>query len=494
MKLLSLSRLPRWLPLLVLILALGAILRLVNLNAPPLDFHPTRQLRNSLVARSIYYELLPNADPRRRAQALSFERAVGQYEPPITESIVGFTFLLSGGESFAVPRVYGTLFWLLAGIALFDLGRRISSPAASLISVAYFLVLPFAVQASRSFQPDPLMTASLVVGIYFLYRWMEQPTWRWAILGALFAGFAVLVKIVIVFLVLGAAIAIVLAALGRSFWRSRQVWVMAALMAAPATGYYVLGHPGRSTEYFISWTVDLIKLITSAHFYADWLGFVGSLLGLTVLFLSLAGMALAPARARWLLIGLWAGYVLYGLTLPFQMLTHSYYHVQLVPVVALGLLPVADALANRAAGLSRTWKGALIAVLVILIGYESWAARAALVAEDFSQAPALWASIGNAIPPASHVIAVTQDYGFDLMYWGWRKVDLWPLGSDLASVRNADRDLVARFPALTSGEDYFLVTSSGQLTRQPELKKILDGYSIAAQGNGYILYDLHTPK
>jgi hypothetical protein len=162
--------------------------------------------------------------------------------------------------------------------------------------------------------------------------------------------------------------------------------------------------------------------------------------------------------------------------------------------VALGLLPVADALANRAASLSRTWKGALIAVLAILIGYQSWAARAALVAEDFSQAPALWATIGKAIPPASHVIAVTQDYGFDLMYWGWRKVDLWPVGSDLASVRNAERDLAARFPALTSGEDYFLVTSSGQLTRQPELKQILDGYSIAAQGNGYVLYDLHTLK
>ncbi len=272
--------------MLVLLLALGAVLRLVNLNAPPLDFHSTRQLRNSLVARAIYYDHLPNADPQKRTLADSFRRAVGQYEPPITESIVGFTFFLTGGESFAVPRIYGTIFWLLAGIALFDLARRISSPAAALISLAFYLVLPFAVQASRSFQPDPLMTSSFIIGIYFLYRWMEELTpvhsapssaqieqgakqsWKWAILAGLFLGFAVLVKVVIAFLVGSAAIAAVLVVFGLRFWKSVQVWSLAALMVIPGFGYYVLGHPGRSTEYFFSWTVDLIKLILSLHFYA----------------------------------------------------------------------------------------------------------------------------------------------------------------------------------------------------------------------------------
>ncbi len=227
---------------------------------------------------------MPGADPQKRALADSFQRAVGQYEPPITESIVASTYLLTGGESFAIPRIYGTIFWLLAGLALFDLARRISSPAAALISLAYFLVLPFAVQASRSFQPDPLMTASFVIGIYFLYRWMEEKSWKWAILAGLFSGFAVLVKIVIAFLVGTAAAAGVLVALGPRFWKSAQVWAMAALMAVPAFGYYVLGHPARSTEYFFAWSVELVNLITSVHFYANWLSFVGGLLGLTILF------------------------------------------------------------------------------------------------------------------------------------------------------------------------------------------------------------------
>ncbi len=494
MKIRRIANLPAWLPVLVLLMLLGAAVRMVNLNAPPLDFHPTRQLRNSLVARAIYYHLLPGADPQKVALADSFERAVGQYEPPITETITALTFRLIGGESFAVPRIYGTIFWLVAGLALFDLGQRIASPAASLLALAYYLVLPFAVQASRSFQPDPLMTAAFVVGIYFLFRWMEEQKWKWAILAAVFAGFAVLVKVVIAFLVVGGAVAAVLAVYGGRFWRSKQVWGMAAIMAAPGFGYYVLGHPGRSTDYFFSWTIDLIKLITSVHFYADWLGFVGSLIGVTILFLSLIGTVLAPSRLRWLLIGLWVGYAGYGLTLPFQMLTHSYYHIQLIPLVTLGILPVIDAVTAGASSLGRARRIVITAILAVLIGYEAWAARSNLVAEDFSQTPALWASIGEVIPAKAEVIALTQDYGFDLMYWGWRRVDLWPLATDLAAVRNSDRDLAARFQAITEGKDLFLVTAFGQLDGQPELKKILGTYAIAGQGDGYILYDLHQLK
>jgi 4-amino-4-deoxy-L-arabinose transferase-like glycosyltransferase len=489
-----LTKIASWLPWVILLLMLGAALRLVNLGAPPLDFHPTRQLRNALVARAIYYDADARADPQKRGLADSFRRAVGQYEPPILETIVGSTFLLIGGESFAVARVYNTLFWLLAGIALFDLARRIASPASGLVSLTYFLVLPFGVQASRSFQPDPLMTAAFVLGIYFLYRWSEEQRWRWAVLGAVFAGFAALVKIVIVFLIASGASAIVLHTLGRRFWKSAQVWTMVILMAAPAVAYYLLGNPARSTEYFFAWTVDLIRIIASPHFYADWLGFVGSLVGLTVLFLSLVGIGLASSRSRWLLIGLWAGYLLYGLMLPFQMFTHSYYHLQLVPLIALGLGLVTEVLVVSGRGLKRVWQTAMLVPVLVFTAYQAWAARSALVAEDFSAAPGLWETIGEAIPENADVIALTQDYGFDLMYWGWHKVRLWPLTTALSQIRADDRELAVRFVELTAGNDYFLVTAFGQLESQPTLATALDGYSVADEGEGYILYDLNAPK
>ena len=498
--------------ILVLLLLLGLILRLLDLTDPPLDFHPSRQLRNALVARDIYYHLLPNADPQTLELTSSFFRAVGQYEPPVIESLVAVSYLVTGGENYAAPRVLESIFWILGGVALFDLARRGSSwrgravaPWAALAAVAYYLVLPFAAQASRSFQPDPLMAAAFVAGIYFLHRWSEErapaaapgdpvrdtrASWRWAVLAGVLLGFATLVKIVIAFLVAGGAAALVLFTLGRSFWKSRQVWTMAVLMIVPALLYYVLLNSGRAGEYFISWSASMLKLITSADFYSRWLAFLGSLFGLTILFLSLAGTFVAAPRLRALLIGLWVGYAAYGLTLPFQMYTHSYYHIQLVPVIALGLSAALHPLFNRAASQPPAARAAFAAVILALLGYQAWVARSVLIAEDFRQEPPVWAEIGAAIPADADVIGLTQDYGYRLMLWGWRKVSLWPLNTELADVRNEDRDLAARFDEITDGKEYFLVTAFGQLDKQPELKQILAGYPIAAEGDGFVLYDL----
>jgi 4-amino-4-deoxy-L-arabinose transferase-like glycosyltransferase len=500
----NISRIPYWGWLLAALLALGALLRAVNLSAPPLDFQSVRQMRNMIVARAFYYEMLPDPDPTKLALAKSFYNAVGQYEPPMTETLVAWTYTWTGGEHVAVPRIYESLFWLLAGLALFDLARRISSPAAALMALAYYLVLPFAVQASRSFQPDPLMTSAFITGLYFLFRWSQtvQPaalaaaggSWKWAVLAGLFLGFAVLVKIVIVFLVIGAAVAAVLSRLGWRFWRSPQMWVMAALMAIPAFAYYVLGHPGRSDEYFFAWTIDLLHLITTTSFYGHWLGFISSLFGFTALFLSLGGILLAPAPARWMLMGAWIGYLFYGLTLPFQMFTHSYYHIQLIPIIALGLAPILKLAADRLSGEGRWLKAAAVALVVFVIGYQGWVARSAIVAQDFSGEPAYWQMVARVIPPNSSIVALTQDYGYRLMYYGWRKLTLWPYENGLKNALGTRVNVQASFGDLATGKDYFLVTAGGQLAQQPALAKILDGYQIAAQGEGFILYDLHKPK
>jgi hypothetical protein len=491
-----------WRVLLFLLLALGGLLRLIDITDPPLDFQPSRQLRNSLVARDIYYSLLPSATNAQREQTSIFANSVGQYEPPITESIVAVTYLFTGGESYAAARVWSTLFWLAAGLALFDLMRRAVSPWAALLGLAYYLVLPFSVQASRSFQPDPLMTAAFVIGIYFLYRWSEDLTpgpsperrgeqsWKWAILAGVFLGFATLVKIVIAFFAGGAAVALVLFTLKKEFWKSKQVWTMAALMVVPSLIYYVLLNQGRSTEYFFAWTVTLLNLITSTDFYTKWLAFIGSLFGLTVIFLSIAGALLSTSRLRWLLIGLWIGYLFYGLTLPFQMYTHSYYHIQLIPIVALGLAGALSPLLERAAARAPAGRVAVAVFIAAIIGYQAWAARSVLIAEDFRHEPVFWKGVGEVIPTDADVIGLTQDYGFRLMLWGWRKVSLWPLSTDLSETRGGAQDAEGDFLSLTEGKEYFLVTAFGQLEKQPDLKSILDQYPVFAEGDGYVLYDL----
>ncbi|MCZ2121112.1 MAG: glycosyltransferase family 39 protein [Anaerolineales bacterium] len=485
-----LSQTRTWFATFIILLALGGVLRLLDITDPPLDFQPSRQLRNSLVARDIYYSLLPTATDEEKTLTKQFASSVGQYEPPIIESIVAVSYFIAGGETIVVARIWETFFWLLAGVALFDLMRRASSPWAALIGLAYYLILPFSVQASRSFQPDPLMTSAFALGVYFLYRWSEEQAWKWAIWAGVFLGLATLVKIVIAFFVGGAAVALVLFTLGRDFWKSKQVWAMALIMILPALLYYVFLHHGRSTEYFFAWTVTLIQLITSADFYTKWLAFIGSLFGLTVIFLSVAGALIAMPRMRWLLISLWIGYLLYGLTLPFQMYTHSYYHIQLIPIIALGLAVVANPLVGSVTSLGGVRSASFVALIVAVFGYQAWIARSVLVAENFRHEPAVWKNIGAQIPTAGETIALTQDYGFRVMLWGWKPVELWPLVTGLSEIKKGEKDFSAEFADLTKDKAYFLVTAFGQLDKQPGLKKILDTLPLLSAGDGYVLYDL----
>jgi hypothetical protein len=316
------------------------------------------------------------------------------------------------------------------------------------------------------------------------------PSWKFALLASALIGFATFVKIFIGFIVGGAAIAIVLFTLGWKFWRSPQVWTMAAIMIIPAFLFYFTGDRGNSTEYITNWSLDMLKLITSPDFYTKWLAFLGSLFGQTFIFLSLAGTLLAAPRGRSLLIGLWAGYLLYGLSVPFQMYTHSYYHIQLTPIIALGLSPLIEAVARKGSGEKQIWQAALTGLVVIVISFQAYVARSVLFAENFRNEPAYWQEVGEAIPADADVIALAQDYGYRLMYYGWRRVDLWPLASGLAELRGNQINAEKIFTESAADKDYFLVTSFNQLDKQPDLKKILDGYPIAAQGEGFVLYDL----
>ncbi len=491
------GRLPEWglRALVVGLLLLGALLRLMDSTDPPLDFHPTRQLRNAIVARALYYRMLP--DSPRRETALKQMHSVGQYEPPIIETLAAWGYRLTGGVNWVVPRVLTTFLWLIGGLALFSLARRAVDVDGALVALAFYLLLPFSVQASRSFQPDPGMTMWAVLCAWALYDWGERQTWKSALGAGIFGGIAALTKIVAAYLAGGAAIGVVLLSLGlRKALKNLQVWSMAALMVLPSLLYYLFGHPARASEYFVNWTLKLLHLIVDPAFYVRWMSFLHTLFGLTPLFLALFGVLLAQSRLRVLLLGLWGGYFVYGLTLPYQMYTHSYYHLQLVPIVALSLAPVGRRLFRALAEQPLPWQAAGVALMLLATAYPAWVARSTLLAQDFRSEPAYWQKVAAAIPLDGSVVALTQDYGYRLMYFGERKVRLWPSVGEqkLAAMRGKGKDFSTTFRRFTEGRDYFVVTSMGQWNRQPDLKRYLsENYPLIAEGDGYLIFDLRRP-
>jgi len=528
-----------WLMAILLILV-GFGLRLYDLTDEPLDFHSTRQLRGALLARHYYYQILPDADPETRQLAYSLSRATGQYEPPIFEKLVAWTYRIMGSENLWVTRIWTSLFWCVGGLFIFDLIKRMmegkrSSNIAALVSLSYYLFLPFAVQASRSFQPDPGMVMWIIIAINFSYRWStavirksdNKSTWILAILAGLTGGMAALSKAVAVYIVAGVLLFLVLFTLGlKRAWRSGQAWSMAILIILPSALYYLLGREARAAGYLQSWTISLSHLLLDPTIYFRWFNLLVDLMGLAPLILATFGIALGgfiknvstndqeiitlPKNEklrdnnhnRVFLIGLWFGYIIYGLTLPYQMYTHTYYHLQLVPIIALSIAPsflfLFEAINNQTklARFDWIWRSLPIIGILIAIGYWSLVSIIDFRSNDYRNVPAYWQEIGSHLPTDGKIIGLTQDYGFPLSYYGWRKVTIWPVVGErqLAAMRGREKGFEEFFENRTADKSYFLITSFNQLNRQPDLKQYLqDNYPIFAEGSGYLIYDLQHP-
>jgi hypothetical protein len=477
------------------LMLLGFGLRMLDLTDPPLDFHPTRQLRDAIVARSLYYEMQPSPDAYLQQQALQMRNTTAELEPPILESIVAFSYVLAGGEQLWLARVITSLFWVLAAVPLYDLARRMTGRGAALVAVGYYLFLPFAVQASRSFQPDPFMVSWVIVAMYAAYRWAEKQEWKWAWTAAAASAFAILIKIVAAYLVVGFMAALALSALGwRGALRSKQVWAMALVSIVPAMAYYLFNIGDTSGSYFEDWIVALLPLAFVPGFYVRWANMLTELLGAARLAAAFAGVLIAEARARWLLVGAWAGYAVYGITLPHQTTTHSYYHIQQVPIAALSIAPLVHLVLRRAARQGRGWRLLFAAVLLGSLAFSAWVSRSDMLGVDHRGEPAFWERIGTVVPRDGDTIALVQSYGHLLNYYGGRKVELWPVTSELALAGlrgNSFDDFEAFFIKRTEGMEYFLVTAFNQLEQQPQLAEYLNAhFTIYSEGEGYRIYDL----
>jgi hypothetical protein len=128
--------------------------------------------------------------------------------------------------------------------------------------------------------------------------------------------------------------------------------------------------------------------------------------------------------------------------------------------------------------------------------YSSWVAITILKAEDFRNQPAYWQKIGSLLPTDGKIVALTQDYGYRLLYYGWRKVTLWQTSGEqeLADLRGREKEFENSFTNKIDGKDYFLITAFNQLNDQPKLQTMLSSnYPVFAEGNGYLIYDLAHP-
>ncbi|HEU4746315.1 MAG TPA: glycosyltransferase family 39 protein [Anaerolineales bacterium] len=485
---------------LVMIFGAALAIRLYDLTDLPLDFHPTRQLVSFIKTRGLYYQTKPDGVSASELKtAVRFAKLKADIEPTVLENLVAFTYRFTG-EQVWVARIYSSLFWLIGGIFLFLLARDFVSFDGALVSTVYYLIFPYAIIGSRSFQPDPLMIMLVLAFWWTFSRWIRSPLWVNAMLAGLLGGLAIFIKFSAAFFVIGGALGLALSHVSlRDLFRNVQIWIIALLGALPASLYLLYGIfiRGDLASQFRGRFVP--ALLFNPLNYLQWEVKMSMAAGGVFIMLGLLSLLLVQDRPlRIFLYGLWGSYLLFGLFFNYHIATHDYYHLPLLPIVGLSLAPLGDWFFTRMREAAlRPW--ARIGVSVILIfGLFSvlWDVRNQMKAVDYRPDAAMWAEIGEQFDEGARIIALTQDYGSRLEYWGWRESANWPYRGDagFANIRGGVFSFDDLFDRYSSKMSFFLVTDFEEFNRQPELKERLFGsYPVSAEGDGYLIFDLKNP-
>jgi 4-amino-4-deoxy-L-arabinose transferase-like glycosyltransferase len=452
--------------------------RIHGIGDPLVVFHSLRHYRSALIARACYDDATPGT-PGWAVEIAHANRDIQQAgEPPISEWIACTAYRAIGHEDLRIPRTLTAIWWILGAIPLLLIARRLISTNGALIACALYLFLPYAIVATRTFQPDPLMASCALWAIAALLALHDHPSGRRLIGAALAMGVALLVKPMSVFVVIPASLAL---ARAREPWRrlivDRDVWLLIGVGLIPPALYY--GHSlffGRLAQDQFQ-TRFVPSLLPTRFFWGGWLRQIHRVVGWPVAAAAAIGtFVAAQPLARRVLGAIWLGYVAFAVAFTYHMPTHDYYHLPFLPIAAIAAAAAIDRGLSLAPARAGVWLAAAFACVIAVRGSTlAWPHltlphAAEIVADD--------ERIGEATKHDGRVLFLDLEYGYPLMYHAQVAGDTWPGVDDL----NAEH--LDGLPALTASARfardyadmhprYFVVTDFDSLDAEHDLQQLL---------------------
>lgn len=177
---------------LLFIILFGITIRLVNLDQPPIEWFPTRQVMDADIIRSFY-----------RGETTFFRPVVHNFvrpgyllqEFPLLWWLIGKTMWMFGGFSIAGARLGIIMFYPLLCLALYQFQRQFfSGIAIRLLPVAIMTVLPLSIIQSRSIQPEFPIIAILMWALVFWAKYLKYRDAKYYLLTGFCLVLGVLMK------------------------------------------------------------------------------------------------------------------------------------------------------------------------------------------------------------------------------------------------------------------------------------------------------------
>lgn len=489
--------------LIVLILLFTAALavRVYKITLPPLDFHPTRQYNNAIIARQLYCNTLQGPDDRWKHGFYN----VGELflEPPVSEMTAVLGYLVLGYESLIVPRLLSSLCWLAGGIALYCAMRRLSGRQGAFFGTLLFLFLPYAIASSRCFMPDPIMVSALCFYILAIVRYADRPSIGNLIFSIVAAAFTIFLKGMSVFIIFGGAFALLLyRAVTERRWKENittgLIFLAATAIPVSLYAHFFLGREfkGRLFGRFLP------NLTFTLFPYIGWLNMVDSALGIVFLAMALCALRLFNGAQRALLSGMMLGYLLFSLIFNYHCATHDYYHMPLIPLAAiLGGAFIARVIAavevEAGKNITRVMVFCLTGILMLAFIAEG---ASKITRQECDAQISLAREMGSAVGHSRNTILLAPYYGDLIKYYGWVEGTPWPDSRDLQYWEWEGRKLRDSRELLKKWIEnrhfrYFMVADMKEFRKQSELAAFLESTCpVIWKSDEGVIYDLSEKK
>lgn len=479
--------------ILIVIFFLAAAVRLYKLPEQP-GVLVDRDYTSAIIARDFFFQQSDNVTPWRKEMAHLLNENQPLLEPPVTEFVVSLLYSAAAGEHVWLARAVTSLFWLIGGVFFYRLAKMVVRKEAAVFATMYYLFVPSGVLISRSFQPDALMMLTFLASLFAILKYYQQPSWTKLAAAAGITGLTVVHRPLVLFTLLAAFVALGISQRGiRKSLFHRQAVSFFVIGLLPTALYY--GY-GVFIEDFFRWKLETSfrpYVLFHSGFWIGWLDGLLEVLGMTALIGALVGLpVLRRGLSRALLVGLGIGYVAFGLLFTVHIHTHSYYHAQLIPVVAM---PLGATVALTVRWLRAKWKAywRLLALGILALAmFSSFQEVRGRLGKQVVEREEVAKEIGALVNHSRRVVFVSPYYGLALQYNGELTGSYWPLSMTYRLYKDPDghRSVEDRLTALGFVPEYVVITDFPFFnTYHSDLKQyLIKNCSPLAETSEYLIY------
>ncbi len=187
------------------------------------------------------------------------------------------------------------------------------------------------------------------------------------------------------------------------------------------------------------------QLWLSKDYWGGWLNQIEKAVGYIALVVGILGVLLVRnTLSRVLLIGLWAGYIVFGLAFTYHIYTHSYYQLQFIPIVALSLGSICTLIFSHLGQYYKPlyWRALLLLILLFAISLSLYKTRWRVINTGFEHEVKVAQEIGEIVNHSPTTIFLAPNYGLPMVYHGEMSGKNWPQSGDFFAQKLRAKDFI----------------------------------------------------